>query len=291
MGDVQKFKGANNTIMVKDAHGKIVNNIAATPLPSGNAVVVNTSVSHASRKSVDERRNIAKDLKTSPDTLAELADDEDKQIQSLLAMHPRTPYEMLVALAAVDVAHIRALVARNPATPADTLDALADDEDAWVRSGVVTNPSFDSQKHNQEFTAKIALSIVDATRESGGLSVSMIDGSTPTNGYMVARTVGVTSAIVDADVFFDPTRGHVALADFFIANRTHLTKGDYLGVWHDKPAGKIYLDVSENVSDKATAMALGSRSSRNQISIWDVEAGEEIATGGTGEIDGANQTN
>jgi hypothetical protein len=40
MGDVRSFKGANNTIMVKDAHGKIVDNIAGSLAPSASSTLI-----------------------------------------------------------------------------------------------------------------------------------------------------------------------------------------------------------------------------------------------------------
>ncbi len=133
---------------------------------------------------------------------------------------------------------------------------------------------------------EIAASIIERVRVNGGLSVSMVDGSEPPDGYMVAR-VGVKAAIVDADDFYDDEKGPAALSSFMKDNKAELTGGDYLGVWHDKEGGKVYLDVSENVKDRATAERLGSPSERNQISIWDVVEGKEIPTGGTGELEKA----
>lgn len=148
--------------------------------------------------------------------------------------------------------------------------------------------------HNQKDHARgkgggvdsdVAQSIMERTRADGGLTVSMIDGSTPPSGYMVARTSKVKPAIVDEADFYDPKRGPAALSSFLKNNREQLTDGDYLGVWHDRESGKVFLDVSQNVKDRATAERLGRE--RNQISIWDVVQGKEIATGGTGEIEKA----
>jgi len=43
----------------------------------------------------------------------------------------------------------------------------------------------------------------------------------------------------------------------------------------------VYLDVTEVVGSREEAIRLGAE--RNQISVWDFEAGDEIPTGGTGE--------
>jgi hypothetical protein len=128
--------------------------------------------------------------------------------------------------------------------------------------------------------AGVAQSIVERVRANGGLSVSMVDGSEPTEGFMVAKG-GKQSAIVDADEFYDPVKGPEAMSSFLKGNR-ELGEGAYLGLWHNQADGKVYLDVSENIMDRATAIAAGRE--RDQISIWDVANFEEIDTGGTGQV-------
>lgn len=128
--------------------------------------------------------------------------------------------------------------------------------------------------------AGVAQSIVERVRANGGLSVSMVDGSEPTEGFMVAKG-GKQSAIVDADEFYDPVKGPEAMSSFLKGNR-ELSEGAYLGLWHNQADGKVYLDVSENIMDRATAIAAGRE--RDQISIWDVANFEEIDTGGTGAV-------
>ena len=133
-------------------------------------------------------------------------------------------------------------------------------------------------------SSDVVRGIIRQVGEEGGLSVSMVDGSNPPDGYMVARTKGVKPAVVDAKDFFDEKRGPKVLGSFFKDNKQQLTEGDYLGVWHEESSGKVFLDVAENVKDRDTAIRLGSPQERNQISIWDVVRGEEVNTGGTGEI-------
>lgn len=127
----------------------------------------------------------------------------------------------------------------------------------------------------------VASSIVDRVRANGGLSVNMIDGSEPTSGFMVAKG-GTKGAIVDADEFYDPVRGPEALGSFLKTYRDDLTGGSYLGLWHNQADGKVYLDVSDNIMDRATAIREGRK--RDQISIWDVTNFEEIDTGGSGQL-------
>ena len=145
----------------------------------------------------------------------------------------------------------------------------------------------DQQDHGRRASStsldpKVASSIIERVRAQGGLSVSMIDGSEPPDGYMVARTKGVKASIAEASDFYDPVRGPEVLGSFLKDNKAQLTGGDYLGLWHDTNSGKVFLDVSQNVKDRGTAERLGRE--RDQISIWDVVEGQEIQTGGTGEI-------
>jgi len=129
-------------------------------------------------------------------------------------------------------------------------------------------------------SVKLTQSILDKVKANGGLSVNMRDGSEPNKGYMVASPVK-QAPVVDADDFFNPVKGRKILADFVKANKKDLGGGKkYLGLWHNEKDNKVYLDVSENVQDKAKAVQLGKE--RNQISIWDVVNFDEIQTGGTG---------
>ena len=56
----------------------------------------------------------------------------------------------------------------------------------------------------------------------------------------------------------------------------------YFGGWFNKKDKQIYLDLSDNVTSQEAAVRLGSPEFRDQISVWDVKAGKEIETGGTG---------
>lgn len=56
----------------------------------------------------------------------------------------------------------------------------------------------------------------------------------------------------------------------------------YFGAWMDE--GKLYLDVVEVFSSAEEDRAVAAGRARSQISIWHNGRGEEIATGGTGEL-------
>ena len=128
----------------------------------------------------------------------------------------------------------------------------------------------------------VASSILERVRDNGGLSVNMVDGSEPTSGYMVAKGSQYGSIATEAD-FYDPIKGPKILADYMKNNKSDLATGkNYLGLWHNKADGQVYLDISENIQNVDTARTLGAK--RDQISIWDVANFAEIETGGTGSV-------
>jgi hypothetical protein len=136
----------------------------------------------------------------------------------------------------------------------------------------------------------VASSILERVRDNGGLSVNMVDGSEPTSGYMVAKGSQYGSIASESD-FYDAIKGPKILADYMKKNKSDLGTGkNYLGLWHNKDDGQVYLDISENIQDRDRARSLGLK--RDQISIWDVANFSEIETGGTGNVgkDRSSQT-
>ena len=134
-------------------------------------------------------------------------------------------------------------------------------------------------------SAGVAGKVMQLTREWGGLSINMKDGSLPNSGYMVAKPPEF-GAIVDEADFFDAVKGPKILADYMKTHREDLGSGkNYLGTWLNE--GKVYLDVSENIQDVAEATRVGRE--RNQKAIWDVVNLAEVDTGGTGLVEKESQ--
>lgn len=121
--------------------------------------------------------------------------------------------------------------------------------------------------------------IVEHVRSFDGMSVKIESGEQPVDGFMVARREH--SRIVTAKEFFDETKGKQILSEFLKENRRRFGKDQFLGIWHNKENGMVYLDITDNIRDRSEAERLGRE--RNQISIWDVVNMVEIKTGGTGE--------
>ena len=132
---------------------------------------------------------------------------------------------------------------------------------------------------------EVASKIFQFTREWGGLTISMVDGSMPTTGYVIAKPPEFGKVVKELD-FFDSVKGPKILSQYMREHKTDLATGkNYLGTWVKE--GKVFLDVSENIQSKSKATRLGRE--RDQKAIWDVVNQVEIDTGGTGGIEKAGQ--
>lgn len=125
-----------------------------------------------------------------------------------------------------------------------------------------------------------AVQVIESVKENGGGTIHAITGQTPTKGFMVA--VGKDYAeIAPASVLDSVNDAQKTLGKFTKDHADLLNLPDYfIGLWLN--AGKLYLDVAQNIWDPTIAILAGIN--RNQIAIWDVVNGCEIPTGGTGEI-------
>jgi hypothetical protein len=115
--------------------------------------------------------------------------------------------------------------------------------------------------------------------EKGGFSVKNTTFDSPKEGFMVARVGG-------GQVMPAKNKEEVAKAirTFLDQNQEAFKQNPelYFGGWFNKKDKQIYLDLSDNVTSQEAAVRLGSPEFRDQISVWDVKAGKEIETGGTG---------
>lgn len=127
--------------------------------------------------------------------------------------------------------------------------------------------------------SRIAPNAVQMIRNAKqGVTVST-RGEVPTKGYMVSVR-GRTHVLSDSDLKSKAADG--LLNDYAAKNRDELDKpGSHIGVWRDHHTGKIYLDVSQNLSNQREAVKAGKAG--NQIGIWDVKRKRFINTGGTGD--------
>ena len=115
--------------------------------------------------------------------------------------------------------------------------------------------------------------IVAHTREHGGGTFQL--GGLPVthgNGYLVGgQTISNVCDRGESDAQL------VAALRHFISQRHALLEkpGLFLGTWRDD-AGRIHLDVSRHIEDKAEALATAIL--RKELAIWDVTGQREIVT-------------
>jgi hypothetical protein len=120
-----------------------------------------------------------------------------------------------------------------------------------------------------------AIEVVEAVKANGGASVRVEDGSGPTERYVVALGKEFASIVPEPEFNESAVRQFVWNYGGALAPVAR-----YLGAWQNE--GLVYLDVVETFSDLSQAIRAGVE--RNQIAIYDTETGEEIPTGGTGEV-------
>ena len=110
--------------------------------------------------------------------------------------------------------------------------------------------------------------VLESVAITGGASINLGTGTTPEAGYMVSRAG--SEVVMPGD---DLTREH--LEQFTQAYHEELDSSDtYLGVWEDDETGLVYLDISDNLDNLDTAVALGAE--RAQLAIYAVEQEETI---------------
>lgn len=104
-----------------------------------------------------------------------------------------------------------------------------------------------------------------------GYSVS-VTGETPTDGYMVGG--GVTSLVIDEEKNYAP----YLTTDKWLEGHWELLNkpGYFAGIWTDSESGLVYVDISRNVADLYSALAIAT--ARGELAVWDVAHGVEVRT-------------
>jgi len=171
------------------------------------------------------------------------------------------------------VPDIRDLPGFSPAMGPDERIALVNDYVATHRTnGGIGDPTA---------YAAVTRALVSAT---DGATVSASGQPFNGSGYVVA--VPEYSHVIELGfvrVVSDAVRTWVATASHHVTGR-HL-RPRYFGAWVN--GDRLYLDVVEVFPDDERDAAVAAGRARNQIAVWDAGRGEEVPTGGTGEVDHA----
>jgi hypothetical protein len=121
--------------------------------------------------------------------------------------------------------------------------------------------------------------IVATVLRTGGITING-KGEQPTTGYVVALGSEHSQIWHFQDLGNRATYAS-ALRKFIGDNENALGQKDhFLGIWEDNATGEIYFDVVEVVECEYAATLLGEI--RNQISIYHLDTGKTIETGGNG---------
>ncbi len=119
---------------------------------------------------------------------------------------------------------------------------------------------------------------------SGGGTLPPGGGPEPNDGHAVAFDPKHSSVTPVDDFFAGPKGKEKGRAVFrkWLADNKDVLAGEnvHVGVWRDDEHGEIVLDPSEVVADRAEALRKGRE--RDQQAVYDLKAGREIPTGGTG---------
>jgi ribosomal protein S18 acetylase RimI-like enzyme len=125
--------------------------------------------------------------------------------------------------------------------------------------------------------------VVDAARR-GGATVHPKTANEPTEGFAVA--LQGHSSITPADEFFSgpkgAERGRKVLREWLRRERAAFGADTHVGVWLDRKHGEVVLDPVDVFPPDQRDEAIAAGRGRDQQAIYDLGAGAEIPTGGTG---------
>lgn len=103
-----------------------------------------------------------------------------------------------------------------------------------------------------------------------GYSIN-VSGETPTDGYMVGGEV--PSLVLEENNYRPYYTTDRWLEEHW---NTLLKPGMFAGIWLDKDTGIGYVDISRNVADMYSALAIAD--ARGELAVWDVAHGAEVRT-------------
>ena len=118
-----------------------------------------------------------------------------------------------------------------------------------------------------EFSYDLLYGMVEDTLANGGLTIKPFTGEKPSGGYMVALQ-GYELQVPVTEFFTG------VVADYIGEHAQKLMANPALclGTWLNE--GTVYLDLSENVSNREKALELGRE--RHQLAIFSLDTFEEV---------------
>jgi hypothetical protein len=125
--------------------------------------------------------------------------------------------------------------------------------------------------------------ILEGARDGG---FTVLNGEVPTSGYVVA--VKGHSVVVNDFSTADDAAFLDAMAEYLDEKGDVLAESDSVGIggWWDKSDDTFWLDIVEVFEDREEAIAEGR--ARNERAIYGIVEGQEISTGGTGNVEASH---
>jgi hypothetical protein len=120
-------------------------------------------------------------------------------------------------------------------------------------------------------TAAVVREVLASIEKTGGFSVHPVSAKSPTTGFMCATVPNAEKVFSSSEEITQP-----AIQSYLDEHAAFLSENPklHLGGWIDPDTEKVYLDLSEQFEDEASAVAAGIK--YNQLAVWDVEGKREV---------------
>ena len=120
-------------------------------------------------------------------------------------------------------------------------------------------------------TAAVVREVLQSIEKTGGFSVHPVSAKSPKTGFMCATVPHAEKIFQSSEEITQP-----AIQSYLDQHKDFLSENPklHLGGWIDPDTEKVYLDLSEQFEDEASAVAAGIK--HNQLAVWDVANKREV---------------
>jgi hypothetical protein len=161
----------------------------------------------------------------------------------------------------------RKMAVKLPTEKEDRWEDAIEEERAWCPTG----PGGGLDNSCGGGTAAVVREVLKSIEKTGGFSVHPVSAKSPTTGFMCATVPHAEKIFKSSEEITEP-----AIQSYIDQHKDFLSENPklHLGGWIDPDTEKVYLDLSEQFEDEASAVAAGVK--HNQLAIWDVKNKREV---------------
>jgi len=161
----------------------------------------------------------------------------------------------------------RKMAVKLPTEREDRWEDAIEEERAWCPTG----PGGGLDNSCGGGTAAVVREVLKSIEKTGGFSVHPVSAKSPTTGFMCATVPHAEKIFKSSEEITEP-----AIQSYIDQHKDFLSENPklHLGGWIDPDTEKVYLDLSEQFEDEASAVAAGVK--HNQLAIWDVKNKREV---------------